>query len=223
MAVYDDYVRETIGPEYGYPIRLRNWELDQVIESIDREGPLERCLDTGSVNTFFGLWLAQHCPDVTVSDLMVERVCKNLLRRARLLPRKPSEANIETWYRAIRANGSVRVKNIDLTRMAYADGSFDLITSISVIEHIPDYEKAVAEMYRCLKVGGKLLLTTDCTPEGKPYGEGVRYFSPDELEVLVSPYPVTSERAAPDFAEKHWCYHRDQPLVTAFVEITKTA
>ncbi|WP_415910605.1 class I SAM-dependent methyltransferase [Oleiharenicola sp. Vm1] len=51
--------------------------------------------------------------------------------------------------------------------MPYANGSLDTIVSISVIEHIPAIERALAEMYRCLKPGGRLLITTDCDREGK--------------------------------------------------------
>lgn len=38
-------------------------------------------------------------------------------------------------------------------------GQFDFITCISVLEHIPDYNSAVKEMFRLLKKNGYLLLT----------------------------------------------------------------
>jgi SAM-dependent methyltransferase len=40
--------------------------------------------------------------------------------------------------------------------------TFDLITSISVIEHIPDDKNAALEMWRLLKPGGRLLLSVPC-------------------------------------------------------------
>jgi predicted SAM-dependent methyltransferase len=43
--------------------------------------------------------------------------------------------------------------------------SFDIITSISVIEHIPDDIKAIQKMWELLKSGGKLLLTVPCAAE----------------------------------------------------------
>ena len=54
----------------------------------------------------------------------------------------------------------------DLTRLTYADQSFDAISCISVIEHIPaPYDqKAIREMLRVLKPGGILVLTLDFTP-----------------------------------------------------------
>jgi len=46
--------------------------------------------------------------------------------------------------------------DITATRLV---GSFDLITCISVLEHIPDHAAAVAGMCRLLRPGGRLLLT----------------------------------------------------------------
>lgn len=47
----------------------------------------------------------------------------------------------------------------------YLDGTFDLITSISVVEHIPDDHAAIATMWRLLKPGGTLILTVPCARE----------------------------------------------------------
>jgi hypothetical protein len=76
-------------------------------------------------------------------------------------------------------------------------------------------------MYRVLAPGGRLLLTTDCAPEPSPYRRGVRYFSESELEGLLAPYAVTSQRNHPDFARENWCYNLGRPVVTMFAEITK--
>jgi SAM-dependent methyltransferase len=52
------------------------------------------------------------------------------------------------------------IRNEDLTRLTYADASFDAIFSLDVLEHVPDYPAAVREMARTLRPGGWLLLTT---------------------------------------------------------------
>jgi SAM-dependent methyltransferase len=49
----------------------------------------------------------------------------------------------------------------------FADGSFDLITSISVIEHIPDEQSAIATMWRLLRPGGRLIVTMPCAREAE--------------------------------------------------------
>ena len=52
----------------------------------------------------------------------------------------------------------------DATRLPYSDNSFDLVTSISVIEHISSDgdSLAIKEMWRVLKPGGKLIITVPC-------------------------------------------------------------
>ena len=224
LGEYDRFVREKIGPAYAFPLRQRDWELYQILSRLPA-GPGDfAILETGSFNTFLGVWLTRFASRLVVSDLYGARFRQSLLRALGLLPRKPSEAPYFTWRAALkRAAPSAELRTVDLTRIPFPDASFDFITSVSVIEHIPAVERAVAEMFRCLKPGGRLLLTTDCSPNGKPYAAGERYFSPAQLEQLFGAYPVTSPRRDPDFRRENWCYNKNQPILTAFVEITKPA
>lgn len=48
----------------------------------------------------------------------------------------------------------------DITAIAHPDESFDTVISCETIEHVPDPPKAVAELARVLKRGGRLYLTT---------------------------------------------------------------
>lgn len=52
-----------------------------------------------------------------------------------------------------------RVRHEDLTASSFADGEFNLVMTLDVFEHIPDYTKAFAEMYRILSLGGCLVFT----------------------------------------------------------------
>jgi 2-polyprenyl-3-methyl-5-hydroxy-6-metoxy-1,4-benzoquinol methylase len=45
------------------------------------------------------------------------------------------------------------------TQIPFPEDSFDIVTALDVLEHIPDDRKAVAEMIRVLKPGGILVLT----------------------------------------------------------------
>ena len=51
------------------------------------------------------------------------------------------------------------IRNEDITRLTFADNSFDCIFSLDVMEHVPDFQSGFTEMVRCLKPGGELLLT----------------------------------------------------------------
>lgn len=47
----------------------------------------------------------------------------------------------------------------DVTSLSFADQSVDAVMTFDVLEHVPDYKKALSEFDRVLKPGGKLLLT----------------------------------------------------------------
>lgn len=47
----------------------------------------------------------------------------------------------------------------DLTKLPFADGTFDVVVCTEVIEHVPQYQAALSELKRVLKPGGSLILT----------------------------------------------------------------
>jgi SAM-dependent methyltransferase len=51
------------------------------------------------------------------------------------------------------------VETQDVTALTYANASLDAIVSFDVLEHVPDYRKALAEFARTLKPGGWLVAT----------------------------------------------------------------
>jgi ubiquinone/menaquinone biosynthesis C-methylase UbiE len=48
----------------------------------------------------------------------------------------------------------------DLTRLPFADGSFDCVTCGYVLEHVPDPRHGLAELARVMAPGGRMLLLT---------------------------------------------------------------
>lgn len=60
-----------------------------------------------------------------------------------------------------RADG---VRNEDLCALSFADASLDAIVSLDVLEHVPDYARALRECRRCLKPGGRLMLSVPFLP-----------------------------------------------------------
>jgi SAM-dependent methyltransferase len=57
----------------------------------------------------------------------------------------------------------VRLQACDMTRMPYADGSFDRVFCVSVLEHLtpPDQLRALIELARVLADDGLIVLTVD--------------------------------------------------------------
>ena len=59
------------------------------------------------------------------------------------------------WHRHA---AHVQPVQADSGRLPFADGAFDFITCANSFHHYPHQERAVAEMHRVLKPGGRLLL-----------------------------------------------------------------
>jgi len=47
----------------------------------------------------------------------------------------------------------------DLHQLPFADNTFDVVLSMQVLEHVQDPERAIREMHRVLRPGGKLCIT----------------------------------------------------------------
>lgn len=54
------------------------------------------------------------------------------------------------------ANG---LRHEDITALTFEDDQFDILGCFEVLEHVPDYKAALAEMFRVLKPGGHLVAT----------------------------------------------------------------
>ena len=55
---------------------------------------------------------------------------------------------------------NIKFSTGDIQNIYYSDNSFDYVFSFETIEHVPKPHVAVNELYRVLKHGGKLVLTT---------------------------------------------------------------
>lgn len=73
-----------------------------------------------------------------------------------------SEGMLQQARRDLAAAGyhDVRLELGDATQLTFPDGTFDKVVCSETIEHIPEAEKAIGEMYRVLKPGGSLVIST---------------------------------------------------------------
>jgi SAM-dependent methyltransferase len=67
--------------------------------------------------------------------------------------------------RALALDDRCRPLRALIEEAGYREGSFDLVTSVSVIEHIPNDRDAVATMWSLLRPGGRLVITVPCARE----------------------------------------------------------
>ncbi len=88
--------------------------------------------------------------------------------------------------------GPIRYIPGDLTRAPFADGFFDAIACLSVIEHGVPLNEYFREQYRLLTPGGVLITSTDYYPtpidtHGQfAHGTPIRIFSKPEIEAALA-------------------------------------
>jgi len=57
------------------------------------------------------------------------------------------------------AMNAAGVRHEDVTCLSFPDAAFDVVGTFDVLEHVPEYRKALAEFCRCLRPGGRLIIT----------------------------------------------------------------
>lgn len=87
-------------------------------------------------------------------------------------------------------SGSVDARGIrheDVTALSFRDQSFDYVLSFDVLEHVPDYRKALAEFRRVLKDDGGLVLSVPFALLSEKNIVRARIGSDGEVEHLLAP------------------------------------
>ncbi|MHC4640653.1 MAG: methyltransferase domain-containing protein [Planctomycetota bacterium] len=156
QAAFLDKESEFRSNEYTWPRDplhdfSRVWEYPYVYHHLAAylktlpQDPKPVVADVGSGVTFFPFSLAKIGYQVVCTD--IDRICKRDLALAReCVPHSP---------------GTVDFRLIEGSNIPFEDSECDALYCISVLEHIPDFEKTIAEMARILKPGGLCLITCD--------------------------------------------------------------
>lgn len=93
-------------------------------------------------------------------------------------------ASLTTYLSSIGGSGSVEFN--DVTDSHHPDASLDAIVSFDVLEHVPEYRKALAEFGRTLKPGGRLFATFPFTDDATTLVRA-RWTETGQLEHLLEP------------------------------------
>ena len=76
---------------------------------------------------------------------------------------------------------------VDVTNMQFKDKSFDYIIMNHVFEHIPDEEKAISEIKRCLKDDGKLIFSIPINLDEKTFEDPKLISEEDRINYYGQP------------------------------------
>jgi SAM-dependent methyltransferase len=129
-----------------YPLdSTRHFELDFAWRALHSR-PVGKYLDVSSPRMLFSL-LLQEDPSLT-ADLI-----------------NPDKADLAETEKLLRGAGLLARGHLHgclIAEAPFAPASFDTITSISVVEHIPEDRQAIQKIWDLLKPGGRFLLTVPC-------------------------------------------------------------
>ena len=119
-----------------------------------------------------------------------------------------------------------RVVRGDITRIPFATGRFDLVTSFDVMQCIQGDDEAVAEMARVLRPGGALVLTVAALEalrgDHSEAWQEVRRYTPRAARRLVEEAGLRAERVVFLFASLFplmFAVRRAQRLIRPFREL----
>ncbi len=127
-------------------------------------------------------WLTQSYPNAVGSEYFDDQSASRLQAYLNSLFDAPTALNYE-----------------DATALSFDDGEFDALLSSDVLEHIPDYRRALGEFARVLRPGGNLILTVpfiDSQPESilraeiDDEGNTIHHVEPEYHGDPVSPHGV---------------------------------
>ncbi|MDD5483268.1 MAG: class I SAM-dependent methyltransferase [Kiritimatiellae bacterium] len=155
-----------------------------------RTGKKKFLLDAGCGTGHWSVFFAKHGFEATGVDVSPEMISAARARRA----------------------PHCRFAVADVMLLPFPDGDFDAVSAMAALEFVPDARRVCAEMFRCLKSGGRLIVGTlnrlaglnrrRIADRSEPY-LSARMFSPKELRKLLSQFGrvnirLTAERGAGD-------------------------
>lgn len=142
-----------------YQCSVCNKNLNKFITTINND---RLCPNCGSLERNRRLWLLLEreflVPNSTILDFSPSRCLYRKLKKIK-----------DINYQSTDLSGDfIADYQYDITNLKIEDNKFDLVICYHILEHIKDDSKAMNELYRVLKLGGKALIQT-------PFKEGAIY------------------------------------------------
>jgi len=95
------------------------------------------------------------------------------------------------WRNLVVSGRAFQFKEIDAQSIPFEDEAFDAVIANHMLYHVPDRPKAIAEIKRILKPGGRLIATTIGQNHLKEIANWIRYVSPaSDFESFGSPFTL---------------------------------
>jgi SAM-dependent methyltransferase len=172
------------GPIDQASMHRKAYEFTQTIFGLRRLGRLTdsaTILSVGAGHEPILYWLANHARRVIATDLYEGNWQAEFSREGSPDVLQDPAAYAPFPYRRDR----LTFMKMDGSRLGFRDDSFDVVYSLSSIEHFGGAEgarRSVADMTRVLKPGGILPLATEWCVRGRAGGE---VFSPDQVRHII--------------------------------------
>ena len=146
---YDNHHVEIYNPQEQARVKSM---LQKALSSVETGAFPLRVLDFGSGTGNLSMHLLSLGAHVVAADVSEKSL-------QRLLSKANATTSIQTWV----------LNGIDLEGMP--DDSFDMVSTYSVLHHVPDYLKAVNELVRVTKSGGVIYIDHEVNPSYWTYNK----------------------------------------------------
>lgn len=162
------------GPCRTYIHASKQWEYPYAADIIMRSGSSLRIADIGGGRGVLAWYLAKQGHDVTVYDINYQWD-------------NGGDCDTEQQFLQFAASNSFTAEFGSIFNIPAEDDTFDVLTCISVVEHIRWKEYAFTEMLRVLKPGGKLIVTYDLVTDDTTANDALRVevFSPQSIIYIL--------------------------------------
>lgn len=169
------------GPCRTYIHASKQWEYPYAMSIIDASESSLRIADIGGGRGVLACHLAKQGHEVTVYDINYQWD-------------NGGDHDVERQFVQYAADNGFTAEFGSIFNIPAEDNTFDVLTCISVVEHIQWKEYAFREMLRVLKPGGKLIVTYDLVADDTVANDALRLeiFSPQSIRDVLGKLEITA-------------------------------